>query len=304
MSKAEQPRGPQSVPSGESSPRQLSPDRSRVILHPTDFTPTSFAAFAHALRLATYNQSELHILHVAESEDEPPAWHEFPAVRHTLERWGMIPEYTDRHEVEKLSGVRVFKANIHGNDVAEKVAEYVDVHAVDMVVLATGEHDDFLPRWFRRSVAESVLTTAKVPTLFVTYGARGCVSEDDGKVTLDKILVPVDRTPRPDAAIERAMMALAAFGKEDSMLTLLHVGPEGPYPWPTWPEGFRWKSTQLLRQGRPVDAILATAEEQGSDLIILVTDGAEGFFDVLRGSTTQQIVRRAPCPVLAIPHDF
>jgi nucleotide-binding universal stress UspA family protein len=130
------------------------------------------------------------------------------------------------------------------------------------------------------------------------------VSEDDGKVTLDKILVPVDRTPRPDAAIERAMMALAAFGKEDSMLTLLHVGPEGPYPWPTWPAGYRWKSTQLLRQGRPVDAILATAEEQGSDLIILVTDGADGFFDVLRGSTTQQIVRRAPCPVLAIPHDF
>ena len=56
--------------------------------------------------------------------------------------------------------------------------------------------------------------------------------------------------------------------------------------------------------GRPVDAILATAEEQRSDLIILVTDGADGFFDVLRGSTTQQIVRRAPCPVLAIPHDF
>ena len=54
MSKAEQPRGPQSVPSGESSPRQLSPDRSRVILHPTDFTPTSYAAFAHALLPGDY----------------------------------------------------------------------------------------------------------------------------------------------------------------------------------------------------------------------------------------------------------
>lgn len=32
--------------------------------------------------------------------------------------------------------------------------------------------------------------------------------------------------------------------------------------------------------------------------------GAQVILHALRGSTTQQIVRRAPCPVLAIPHDF
>jgi nucleotide-binding universal stress UspA family protein len=36
----------------------------------------------------------------------------------------------------------------------------------------------------------------------------------------------------------------------------------------------------------------------------MVTEGSHGFLDALRGSTTQQIIRQAPCPVLAIPFDF
>jgi nucleotide-binding universal stress UspA family protein len=31
------------------------------------------------------------------------------------------------------------------------------------------------------------------------------------------------------------------------------------------------------------------------------TDGRNGFLDALRGSHSQRVLRRAPCPLLAIP---
>ncbi len=38
-------------------------------------------------------------------------------------------------------------------------------------------------------------------------------------------------------------------------------------------------------------------------LIVMVTQGHKSLIDVLRGSTTEQILRNAQCPVLAIPID-
>ena len=37
------------------------------------------------------------------------------------------------------------------------------------------------------------------------------------------------------------------------------------------------------------------------DLLVLATQGHQGFLDALRGSTTERVVRGARCPVLAIP---
>jgi len=54
-----------------------------------------------------------------------------------------------------------------------------------------------------------------------------------------------------------------------------------------------------LQTGDLVSAILATAER--ADLIAMPTKGHDGLWDVLRGSTTERVVRHAPCPVLALP---
>jgi nucleotide-binding universal stress UspA family protein len=50
-----------------------------------------------------------------------------------------------------------------------------------------------------------------------------------------------------------------------------------------------------------VETILAVAGEQGADLIVMTTKGRHGFLDALRGSTTEQVLRHAWCPVLALP---
>jgi nucleotide-binding universal stress UspA family protein len=50
-----------------------------------------------------------------------------------------------------------------------------------------------------------------------------------------------------------------------------------------------------------VAEILAVAERVQADVIVMPTAGERGLLEMLAGSTTQQVVRRARCPVLAVP---
>ena len=281
----------------------FSGDRAQYILHPTDLSEASQPAFAHALRLATHNKAFLSLLHVSGDSAQQVPWDEYPGVRETLERWGHLEAGVRRSEVEKILGLRVEKVVGHDKSVIDSIVGFLQLRPVDMIVIAT-EGRDGLPRWFKPSIAEPVAERANVPTLFVPHGARGCVSLEDGHVTLDNVLIPVDRTPQPDAAIERGVRAVEAFGSESSTLTLLHVGDESSSPQLHLPADRRWKCSYVTRGGRPVEEILRTAEELSANLIIMVTEGSQGFLDALRGTTTQQIVRQALCPVLAIPFDF
>ncbi len=60
------------------------------------------------------------------------------------------------------------------------------------------------------------------------------------------------------------------------------------------PEGV--SVTPIVERGAPSDAILNHAED--ADLIVMATHGRTGLERVLMGSTTEEVVRRAPCPVL------
>ena len=61
----------------------------------------------------------------------------------------------------------------------------------------------------------------------------------------------------------------------------------------------RWRS--LERSGDVVEEIDRAARENDVDLIVMPTRGREGVLDALRGSVTEQVLRRSACPVLAIP---
>jgi nucleotide-binding universal stress UspA family protein len=64
---------------------------------------------------------------------------------------------------------------------------------------------------------------------------------------------------------------------------------------------------EIVAQGRPSNEILRIAKEETIDLIVLGTHG-KGFLDkALFGSTTERVVRNAPCPVLTVrpsEHEF
>ena len=81
-----------------------------TIFHPSDFSPASEAAFCHALKIALLAKARLQVMHVAATEFDMN-WTDFPGVRSSLARWGILPEGTSRQEVGKV-GLDVEK-NLH-----------------------------------------------------------------------------------------------------------------------------------------------------------------------------------------------
>lgn len=57
-----------------------------------------------------------------------------------------------------------------------------------------------------------------------------------------------------------------------------------------------------LRVGGPVDEILAEAEGGDAGLIVIGTHGGGGFERWVLGSVSDKVLRKAPCPVLSVPH--
>jgi universal stress protein A len=55
---------------------------------------------------------------------------------------------------------------------------------------------------------------------------------------------------------------------------------------------------ELLRQGRASSEIVAVAREETVDMIVLGTHGRGMLDKALFGSTTERVLRHAPCPVL------
>ena len=268
------------------------------VLFPTDFSAASERAFAHALALALLGQTRLTLLHVGRSSRAD--WTRFPAVRKTLEQWGLLEPGSPRSAVFDELKVRVKKAVAPGRFPARAVLGYLDDEPCDLIVLAT-EGKDGLARWLKGSVAESVARSSRTMTLFVpVHAERGFVGLADGEVRLRSLLLPVDHHPSPGKAIDVAQRMVAAIGS-DARITLLHIGDE--------PGGFpigrgaadAAAFERISRAGDPVEQILEVAELVNADLLVMPTAGHHGIFDALRGSTTEQVLRHAPCPLLAVP---
>ena len=59
--------------------------------------------------------------------------------------------------------------------------------------------------------------------------------------------------------------------------------------------------TEVLR-GNPHVEIVGLAKKRAADLIVMATHGRGFISHAILGSTTERVVRRAPCPVLVIRH--
>ena len=268
------------------------------ILLPSDFSEASHAAFDHALALALYLQASFEILHVVTDDRALDDWSHAPAVRQTLERWGLLEPGSPRSAVKERLSIEVGKLNVRSRDPVKAIVADIERAPVDLVVLAT-EGRDGAPRWLRPSIAEGVARKSRSMTLFVPKGIAGFVSADDGRIAIKRILLPVDRKPSPTAAVNYAARA-AVMSREDSVeIELLHVG-SGEAPWPVLPDlqSCAWRKRQ--REGDPVEQIRRAADELSADLIVMPTEGRKGILGTLRGSVTERVLRGAPCPLLAV----
>jgi nucleotide-binding universal stress UspA family protein len=139
-----------------------------------------------------------------------------------------------------------------------------------------------------------------------------------------KILVPIDFLPHSAEAVRRAMDLAIQHSAE---VVLLYAYEPGEYPATPGdvtydpeqlhylsakvrarlhavrrdadPLGRRRISTRVV-QGTPARAIIEAANNERFDLIVMGTHGRTGVGRIVLGSIAEQVMRRAPCPVLTI----
>jgi nucleotide-binding universal stress UspA family protein len=81
------------------------------------------------------------------------------------------------------------------------------------------------------------------------------------------------------------------------------VGDDSEMPEVSCPELPGWEWTKLSQKGDITQVILQTARGMEADLIVMSTEGRQGFLDALRGSNSEQVLRQCACPLLTIPAD-
>jgi nucleotide-binding universal stress UspA family protein len=139
---------------------------------------------------------------------------------------------------------------------------------------------------------------------------------DEAMVPIRDILVPIDWSESSGHAFH---LAAALARDHDAQLLLLYVLPLPAVMYGPPPEGFlehmldelrRIKPADpkvdvryLVAEGNPAAAILRAARESHSDLIVMGTHGRTGLTRLVMGSVAEEVVRKAPCPVLTVRAD-
>lgn len=267
------------------------------VLHPTDFSQGSLVAFYHALKTALITKSKFTLFNV--SADGELEWASFPGVRETLERWEVIPKNSPRSAVGQL-GVHVRKIVAEMNDPVKAVLGYLERHPVDLIVLATRQRDGSV-RWLGKSVSEPIARTAWQMTLFIPGGAKGFVSAADGSVKLNKVLIPIARSPHAQPAVATAARLVQRLNCKEGTFTLIHVGGPDTMPEVHCPDVPGWEWEKELRTGDVIQSIIGVAKDLMADLIVMSTDGRNEFLDLLRGSHSERVLRHGAAPLLTVP---
>jgi nucleotide-binding universal stress UspA family protein len=290
------------------------------ILCPVDLSDISRHAFDHAILVAQWYKAKITALHVC----NPLV---IPAADFTLAGIAPPPVLTvdditaAREQVlawlpsERPFDVDVVVASGHPANV---VLERARALPADLIVIGTHGTGGF-EHLMLGSVTEKVLR--KAPCAVLTVPPR---SGTTSRLPFRRILCPVDFSESSLAALESAF-SLAREG--DAAITVLHVFDGGDEPLTdrpiTGPEYrrhlehdltvelealvpdsvARWcrPSTRTAR-GKAYREILNTAAEDSCDLIVMGVHGRSPLDLMLFGSTTNQVVRRATCPVLTLRH--
>lgn len=267
------------------------------IFHPSDFSSASEIAFVHALKIALVTRARLHMLHVDREHDAD--WSDFPGVRTTLARWGLLPPDSPRRAVLKL-GIDVEKVIASGSRPVSACLDFLATHPADLIVLAVRQLEG-RTRWLESRVGEPIARKVGEMTLLLPYGVQGFVSREDGSVSLRNFLVPVAAQPSGEPAVAAVLRMIEALRLPSGVVKVLHVGRSGQAPSIHMPANALWSWEYIVTEGKPEEVIPDCADTMNADLIVMTTEGRQGFLDALRGSTSERVLSKSPCPVLCLP---
>jgi nucleotide-binding universal stress UspA family protein len=295
----------------------------RRILCPIDFSEASRHALEHAVVLAKWYESGITALHVIQAplfpqppifvagfaEATAPAAPNHKAREEELEAW-----LEPAHRV----GIKT-DAIVDDGNAAARILEHASSSQADLIVMGTHGLSGF-ERFMLGSVTEKVLRKATCPVMTMPPAAATAA-----KIPYTRLLCPVDFSESSSAAL-RFTFSLAE--EADADLTILHVvdSPDDDgllsqrFDEPEFRRAVEEEARRRLEAlvtddvrvwckpatkvayGKPYREILQMAEGEGTDLIVIGVRGRNALDLTVFGSTTNQVVRRAPCPVLTMKH--
>ena len=145
-------------------------------------------------------------------------------------------------------------------------------------ILVPTDGSDLALRALDEALALAVLTGATIHVVYVVDDASVAELAVDSNVDEVSFDADVGRLfERFEAAGERAIAEVREAAGERGVELVAEV-----------------------RRGIPDEAILAYADENGVDLIVMGTHGRRGVRRYLLGSTTERVLRQSPVPVLAV----
>jgi nucleotide-binding universal stress UspA family protein len=267
----------------------------KTIIHPTDFSDASMKVFAHATAFSLAAQSRLYILHVAKDGESRDLYSQ-PHVRELLALRGKMHPQEPPEAIAARTGVQVLKVAMHPGSPRQRIDKFIASHECDLMVLAT-HHRTALMRLVSGSVAAGVSDDSHVPTLFLRDDMKGFIDMQTGTCQLETLLIPIG--PEVSAEVVGHIEAIVNLVAPRIRIKRLHVGTQQPV---VVYKGDPHGSMQIeVRNGAVVETIVHVAAEIGAGLIAMPTEGRHGLSDALLGTTTERVLREAPCPVLAVP---
>jgi nucleotide-binding universal stress UspA family protein len=269
----------------------------RQIFHPTDFSVADQTAFAHAVKLTYLVHGELTMMHVDPTVGRQ-GFEDFPRIRPLLARWGVLPEGSSKEDVLKL-GVHIKRVRAVSNNTTGAILQHL-THPTELLVLSTHQREG-LARLTHHAVAEPLARGTHARTLFVPAGVEGFVSAETGRTNLTRVLVPFANKPDPQPAINLAADLASTLESKNVLFELIYIGKDTDPQKFTHPERPGWSWNTLIAKGDPVEWILAAGADFDVDLIVMTTERHTSLVDLIRGSTTERVVRGTRCPLLAIP---
>jgi nucleotide-binding universal stress UspA family protein len=291
----------------------------RNILCPLDLSEHSATVFGYATMLARWYGSTLTALEMI--------WVGIPTLPAAASPIILQPEqvraFTDelqqfvkKHAPSEVAVTPVLREG----PIVAGILDEARARSADMLVLGTHGRGGF-ERFVLGSVAEKVLRLSHLPVLTIPAAAAPAPTSAR---PFTSIVCPVDFSPASLKALRYALSLAQESGKR---LTLLHVFDwDADRPMPVGlgpefasmlrrreteavdelralvsPEAREWcDCRELTAIGRPYEEILRVGRETGADLIVMGVHGRSAVELSFFGSTTNQIVRHATCPVMTI----
>jgi nucleotide-binding universal stress UspA family protein len=262
----------------------------------TDLTASSLPAFHHALALALAARAKLTLLYIGPQHHDEVDWPAFPKVRETLTEWGRLPPGTDQSAVAMELGVEVRKQAFRDQSLLQGLKAFLRQHHTDLVVSCATPGGG---RWLREAGVEGMVRDNLGHLLLLPSGSNGFVAGDSGNCSLTHTVLPVANHPSPSNAVRLCEQLLPVVCASRPQVTLLHVGNRSSAP-ELQPDAaaldWRWQ----FAKGRVQDQIQVCLAEQAAGLLVMPSAGRPGLWQSLRRSHTEQMLRQASCPILAV----